>query len=273
MNAELLYYAKHMAMPPYRWPTFPVGANKTPCCKGGFKAASTDPTELERMFAIPSAEHIGLATGTPSGIIVIDVDCGAGKKNAADARAWLDAALPRMPRTRRYATQSGGQHIMFQHVEGAKNTASLIAPGIDTRAEGGYVILWPLSRTKQCPMLDASPPASCPDWLVPLVLPRPAPDPTIPPYRPAAFSTNIAERDLTQAGMAVARAQEGQRNETLNAQAFRIGTWVGAGIISHGDAGNHLIAAAAQAGIPIREAMATIKSGITAGMKHPKQRN
>jgi hypothetical protein len=46
-----------------------------------------------------------------------------------------------LPPTRIIGTPSGGQHYHFQHHPGLRCTASLLAPNIDIRAEGGYAII------------------------------------------------------------------------------------------------------------------------------------
>ncbi|WP_461628003.1 bifunctional DNA primase/polymerase, partial [Bradyrhizobium sp. 25ACV] len=39
-------------------------------------------------------------------------------------------------------TRSGGQHLYYIHRPGLRGSASKIAPGVDVRADGGYVIAW-----------------------------------------------------------------------------------------------------------------------------------
>jgi hypothetical protein len=34
-------------------------------------------------------------------------------------------------------------HFFFQHAPGLRCSRGLIAPGVDVRADGGYVIWWP----------------------------------------------------------------------------------------------------------------------------------
>ncbi|MBT5525721.1 MAG: bifunctional DNA primase/polymerase, partial [Rhodospirillaceae bacterium] len=58
---------------------FPCRSNKAPACSGGFKDATADPDEIEKLFAHRSAKLIGLATGEASGIVVVDIDVKNGK--------------------------------------------------------------------------------------------------------------------------------------------------------------------------------------------------
>jgi putative DNA primase/helicase len=64
-------------------------AGKHPRVERGLKEASTDPVKIEAWFgdnAPPS--NIGLVTGEISGITVIDIDIGDGKKGA---ESWAEA--------------------------------------------------------------------------------------------------------------------------------------------------------------------------------------
>ena len=135
-------------------PVFPVNIRKMPAWtleelglergQGGFKIATTDPDEIERLFSHPQTTGIGMPTGKTSGCTVIDVDCGKGKKHQAEATAWLDqhrqsslwgSAVVR--------TASGGLHYYCRYTEGLKNAASVWADGVDCRNDGGYVVIPP----------------------------------------------------------------------------------------------------------------------------------
>lgn len=70
----------------------------------------------------------------------------------------------------------------------------------------------------------------------------------------------------------VARAVEGTRNETLNTAAFRIGQLVGGGEVEFDNAYAQLLDASRSCGLPLREAEATINSGLGAGQCSPRQR-
>ncbi|MBL6784640.1 MAG: bifunctional DNA primase/polymerase, partial [PS1 clade bacterium] len=62
------------------FPVFPCDQNKVPVCSGGFKAATQDPDEIERLFSIKGAALIGIPTGEASGLSVIDIDVRDGKQ-------------------------------------------------------------------------------------------------------------------------------------------------------------------------------------------------
>jgi hypothetical protein len=60
------------------------------------------------------------------------------------------------------------------------------------------------------------------------------------------------------------------RNETLNRAAFNLGQIIGAGELAEQEVTSRLMYAAQRCGLPSREALATIKSGVTAGRKKPR---
>ncbi len=85
---------------------------------------------------------IGLATGSASGVFVVDldVDKDTGEligRTTLEALG-LDKLVDDAPKVR---TPSGGEHLYFRLPEsGGRSTARKIGPGVDTRGERGYVI-------------------------------------------------------------------------------------------------------------------------------------
>ena len=121
-------------------PVFPCDANKRPLTRHGFKDATADPAEIRRLFANPAAVMIGMPTGEVTAVVVVDIDVKEGRQG----RIWLDANSHRLPQTWTVRTASGGLHLYFRWPEQPiRNSASKIAPGIDVRGDGGYVIVPP----------------------------------------------------------------------------------------------------------------------------------
>jgi hypothetical protein len=56
---------------------------------------------------------------------------------------WWFSHRDRLPLTRVHRTRSGGLHLIFRHVPDVRCSAGRIAPGIDVRGDGGYIIWWP----------------------------------------------------------------------------------------------------------------------------------
>ena len=117
------------------YPVFPCNHNKVPIVSGGFKAATQDPDEVERLFSRPNAELIGVPTGNASGLAVIDVDV----RDEKDGAKWVEKNSEMLGITRKVQTMSGGWHYYFEHEEGLRNSAG-IDGCCDIRAEGGYII-------------------------------------------------------------------------------------------------------------------------------------
>ena len=74
---------------------------------------------------------VGIVTGPPSGILVLDVDGPEGK---AELQKHGHPVTP-MVRTAR-----GGLHLYFKHPEQNVRTGIRVAPGLDVKASGGYVV-------------------------------------------------------------------------------------------------------------------------------------
>jgi len=122
------------------WHVFPCGANKQPLTKHGFKDATTNPEGVQALWASCPQASVGVATGA-SGLVVVDLDCKNGQPGLDEWHKIVSASEEPLEATTLVETPSGGIHVYYRanghRVMGA---AGRLAPGIDTRAEGGYVI-------------------------------------------------------------------------------------------------------------------------------------
>jgi hypothetical protein len=96
-----------------------------------------------------------------------------------------------------------------------------------------------------------------------------------------AASTNVVQAVHNRAPMSyvralvagayhdVAFAEIGNRNNSLSRSAFRFGQVVGAGLLEEGVAIAALEEAATKCGLPHREALSAIRSGLRAGTRRP----
>ena len=117
------------------YPVFPCDVKKRPVCQGGFKSATQDPDEIERLFSLPGAALIGMPTGEVSGVSVIDIDVRDGKQG----KDWVKDNAELLGITKVSETQSGGWHYYYRHSDGIRNRAG-IDGCVDVRGDGGYVI-------------------------------------------------------------------------------------------------------------------------------------
>ncbi|MET9011722.1 bifunctional DNA primase/polymerase [Streptomyces olivaceoviridis] len=220
----------------------------------GVYDASTDPVRIRELFAAaPWATGYGIACGLPPyHLIGVDLDTKSGTDSSAALRELALRHLFTIPETVVVLTPSGGRHLWLTGPPDTvvPNSAGRLAPGIDIRGAGGYLV-GPGSRTDHgvytaAPGTAGLAPASCPPSLLRLLLPPPrAPHPT----RPAAGDHG---QGLVQFVLA---AHEGQRNTRLFWAACRAyENGIGPALA------DPLVAAARDTGLTEHEARATIAS-------------
>jgi len=124
-----------------RWLVFPVKPkDKRPLTKNGLKDATTDHKQIRKWWSQWPDANIGIKTGKESGLWVLDIDGDTGKESFA--RLIKDHGD--LPATLAVATGKR-LYFYFSYPPDAKisNRAGKIAPGIDVRGDGGYVIAPP----------------------------------------------------------------------------------------------------------------------------------
>lgn len=260
MTAPLAETAALLAAAGYA--VFPCGADKAPVIAGGFKAATSDPAEAYRLCLRPGASLIGVATGAPSSVAVLDLDGEPGL-------AWGTAQGDRLPPTVTVRTRRGGLHLWFR-LDGAASppsTAGRLGVGVDTRGRGGYAIAWDSAALLPGPGRMAT----WPTWLSGALAPPPAPPPP-PPHVPAASAAlRLLARALARVRGAPAPGEgmAGCRHDTLRAAARLVGGVVALGLLDEGAARRELVAAGLAAGLPEREAEAVVAWGLKDGAARP----
>jgi len=109
--------------------------------KNGLKDASCDLDVLYGWFCSGFQRNFGIATGSTSGIVVLDIDPRHGGR---DALQELEAKHGKLPDTLRFHTGGDGEHILFRHPGGTiGNSVGQIGAGIDVRGDGGYIVAPP----------------------------------------------------------------------------------------------------------------------------------
>ncbi|MFD7063180.1 bifunctional DNA primase/polymerase [Streptomyces sp. NPDC059906] len=258
-------------LPALRSPHRDAPASEPFTCRGecgrfghGVHDASTDPDRVRALFAAaPWATGYGIACGLPPHhLIGVDLDTKPAVAQPDSSTALRELALRHLftiPPTVVVLTPSGGRHLWLtgppDHV--VPNSAGRLAPGIDIRGAGGYLV-GPGSRTRHgaytiAPGTSHLRPAPCPPALLRLLLP--------PPVRRADGESAGDGRGLVQFVLA---AHEGQRNTRLFWAACRAyENGVGAALLAP------LLDAARTTGLTEREARATIASAARMTARHP----
>jgi hypothetical protein len=149
----LLRAAQHLASR-YGLPVFPLRPRgKEPLTEHGFKDATRDPYALWKAWKQNPDANIGIATGSTEalklphstnanpGVVVVDVDPRNGGEIGIEQ---LESAHGPLPETVESHTGGGGRHLFFAHPGGhIPCSSSKIAPGVDVKADGGYIIAPP----------------------------------------------------------------------------------------------------------------------------------
>ena len=180
-------------------PVFPCHGKK-PLTTHGFQDASVDLTQIRDWWANWPRANIGLPTGAISHILVLDIDGCIGEESLNA----LEGEYGPLPKTRTVITSPGHLHYWFKALVPTRSTAGVLGPGLDTRGDGGYVIVPPSIHPKtEKPYLVSrnGEPQPAPDWLIDLTRPKNA--------NRAAPSTNEVASTIA----------EGERNSALTAFA------------------------------------------------------
>jgi putative DNA primase/helicase len=199
-----LYYARR------GWPVLPLKpGEKLPLTEHGYKDASTDERTIQTWWTRWPDANIGVATGAASGLAVLDVDPRNGGNESLQALTSQHGPLPATPTV---WTGGGGFHYYFTVPQGVSIRTRKVAPGVELKAEGGYVVAPPSAHPSGRPyrwLPGHSPkdlkPAPIPDWL--LETPQEAPseaegDQVVPEGRRHDFLVRLAGK-LRAAGFGV----------------------------------------------------------------------
>jgi hypothetical protein len=268
------------------WPVFVLGPGKIPVANceectaaprdhnleqctclacHGFYAATTDTNRIAEMLRRYRRGLLAIRTGAPSGTVVLDIDPRHGGCETLEA---LDGHKL-LPGTLHAVTGGGGMHMVYAH-PGRHVPCSVerLGPGIDVRADGGYIVVAPSRHPKTGhPYVWVGhrpldhPLTPLPAWILDRLLPPPPPIPAPVPREYDARSGNqylaeiLTDLELTPAGA-------GLRNSALFRASRRAARMVSTGEVDEHAVTAVLLETAEQIGIPTREAQATIASGM-----------
>ncbi len=155
---------------------FPVRErDKIPMTKNGCKDAVKDPETIRRWWSQSPNANIGIATGEPSGLWVLDIDGEEG----AHSLAALEATHGALPPTMEVLTGGWGRHLYFALSQGfeVSNSAGKVGHKIDVRGNGGYVVAPPSihknGRKYEWSVDSLDAPSYAPEWLITLAMDKP----------------------------------------------------------------------------------------------------
>ena len=269
LHAALAYAAARRAVLPL------VPRAKEPAIARGFHSATTNPETIRRYWRVPD-RNIGIATGALSGVWVLDID---GDEGAASLRA-LEAQHGKLPVT--WISSTGrGWHVWWRYTAPIRSSTGRIAPSLDVKADGGYVVappsIHPSGRAYTWLVPPEGEPAEAPGWLVTLARKRPTPSISERAIasirRPSGYGAAALDREIAE----LAAAVPGTRNDALNRASFCLFQLVGGGELDGRDVADRLVEACHRNGLVkddgLRAVVATIRSGSKAGLQHPRSRS
>jgi hypothetical protein len=249
-------YAKSL-----NWFVFPLAPRgKTPITPNGFKDASNDPERIRAWWTQTPQANIGVDCGR-SNLAVIDLD-GA---HALDRwNVIVDSMGLPFARCAVAQTGGGGNHIVYaQPSPRIRNTSGKLGKGIDTRGDGGYIVLAPSIHpsgnryewlNEQEPEYGLDP---MPDQLADLILNTPLPPAA--EAKPTPTTMN-GELSLQRAYERIANASEGTRNEIINKATWYLYGLVREGKLIEQDVWSVVEMAAQRCGYPQGETKAVLRS-------------
>lgn len=222
---------------------------------------------------------VGIVCGHVSNLIVIDLD-------GLPAVNLFTAAFPALMNTFTVATGSGkGLHLYYRPalIPGTRRLTGLPEGNVELRSDGCYVVappsihpvtFQPYRVDNPAPPLELENLNPVIEWMETIQQHRrPTPPPPPPVMKkfsvplgnvryPRAYSLSALRKECE----VLQHTPEGNRNNQLNTAAYNLGQLVGMGWITRSEVESALLGVAAAIGQPQREALATITSGLDAGI-------
>jgi putative DNA primase/helicase len=213
-------------------PIHPVGFDKRPLTRHGFKDATLDHAQVDRWVdELRQPFQWAIVCGEPSGVVVTDVDLRPGKVWGLDSLEAL-GICSRTATTPTAHTPSGGYHQLFRYPgfpvksDVGRLPDGRSAPGIDIRGDGSSAIVPPGPGRFWDPHLGPDLKlAPLPIW----AMPSSAPDASAAPAAPIAPVGKLSaygEKVLRSARREILEAPPGQRHSTVLRVVYSIAGFV-----------------------------------------------
>jgi hypothetical protein len=190
---------------------------KKPAIKNWPNLATTDARQIEEWWQSAPDNNIGIYTGT---LLAVDIDPRHGGHKSLEILELSEE----FPSTAHASTQGGGVHIIYRLPEHTyvNNSVGRIAPGIDVRSYGGYIVgAGSTMEGRSYAWLSDNPVAVCPQWLID----------RSKAAKPKGENAGKRVAEETEAGVELARkwiykhapeASEGTRNNTAYQVANKV---------------------------------------------------
>jgi len=200
----------------------------------------------------PQLKFYGVPTGKINNLLVLDVDVKTGGLETIKKY--------HVPLTMSQRTKSGGVHYFFKYPDNGKHYGNRVGfdDGLDTRGENGYVIFYGT---------DSTPIAEAPEWLLEQCYTEKKAE--VNPDEIVKVAPEIVQKMLQESCDNIRNAPEGESNNVLNVESYKIGQLITSSSIDRNTAFNELFKAAKDRGKPDYEAQATINSGFKGGEASP----
>jgi hypothetical protein len=238
---------------------------------GGSRDATTDETRIREWWTRTPTANVAIATGAASGLHVVDVDAPASD------------VMPRLPLTWIARTRAGGWHYVYKYPEGIKELPNTskgakdpLHPDCDTRGRGGYILVYPSviddnGVQGRYSWTNDVEPVELPSWIVTKITPKEYP--ALPKATFSMVATSWATRAIEAECDELAAQPKGGRHHALARASFKLGQLVSGGHTSEIEVRGALLQAISGYGLTQSEhkhALKNIKSGLSAGMRHPR---
>ena len=226
---------------------FPISAAKDPLVRwrrgDESQRATTDPARIEAWWA--EWPHTDCGWALLADVLVADVDRKDGRDGYADFKR-IFGLDPRDVETPIATSPSGGLHLFHRAARAYKNAVAIDGTGLDTRSEGGLVLL-PLPNNGRAwlkPLIGAEL-MPAPDWFDRVLRDFPGEPPRSPqPLSCDPWALQQGRTALERACNRIVTAPCGSQESTLNTECYSIGGMIGRGDIDYEEAHAALFAAA-----------------------------
>lgn len=191
----MTYRDQALALAAQGFHVFPLATGKkTPPLIQDFpENATRDEVCITHWWTQWPTANIGISTtkyAANAALLVVDVDNKGDKRGDAELLR-LELEGWELPPTYRVSTPTGGWHYYYRVGAPVRQSAGVLAPGLDVRSRGGYVVAEGSRVGVGVYTAHAHPVADAPQWLVdrcgkPTLKAAPAPAPLVVPKRAEA---------------------------------------------------------------------------------------